>query len=321
MRVHGRYLGPDGKPLAGTVTLAAPALLTFADADVFVAGPVVAQLDETGRFSATVPATDSPGMNPTGWAYLVKENLTGVVGTRTYVMLAPKSIPDVDLADIAPADPTAPNYVGVIGPAGPKGDIGPVGPTGPKGDKGADSTVPGPQGGKGDPGSVGPAGASGGKYFYGTDVPANALGADGDFYVRSESQTLASLVAVTYMSVWLKVAGTWVQQGGQIRGNVWYIGTTNPAAAKTGDLNLNPTTGDLTQRGSISWATVGNLKGPAGPKGDTGPGAFGTKADYDALAGRMSSVEGIVTTLNGFVTDALNRIQSLETRVTALEHR
>nr|BEK66824.1 hypothetical protein KPHV_40510 [Kitasatospora purpeofusca] len=320
VRVHGRYLGPDGKPLNGTVTFSPPALLTFSTSDVFVAGPVVAVLDEFGRFSVTLPATDAPGMVPDGWAYSVRENLTGVVGSRTYAMLAPKAVLDVDLADIAPADPAAPNYVGVIGP---KGDVGPVGPPGVKGDVGPIGAT-GSQGPKGDTGATGgpgPAGPTGGKFYFGTDVPAGTLGADGDMYIRSESQTLASLVAVTYLSVWFKASGSWTQQGGQVRGNVWYVGTTNPAAAKAGDLLLNPTTGDLSQRGSISWTAVGNLKGPAGPKGDTGPGAFGTKADYDALAGRMSSVEGIVTTLNGYVTDALNRIQGLETRVTALEHR
>lgn len=39
----------------------------------------------------------------------------------------------------------------------------------------------------------------------------------------------------------------------------------------------------------------------------------------DALADRMSNVETVVTTLNGYTTDALNRVASLETRVTTLE--
>lgn len=174
VRIHGRYLGPDGKPLAGNVTFTAPALLTFPDADVFVAGPVVAPLDEFGRVSITLPATDAPGMNPSGWAYAVRENLTGVVGARAYAMLAPKAVPDVDLADIAPADPSTPNFVPV---PGPKGDTGATGAQGPKGDPGAPSTVPGP---KGDTGPAGTPGAKGDKGDKGDVGPVGPQGPKGD---------------------------------------------------------------------------------------------------------------------------------------------
>ncbi|WP_282793682.1 right-handed parallel beta-helix repeat-containing protein [Streptomyces sp. CC224B] len=113
--VHGTYLGPDGRPLAGTVTFSPPALLTFPGSDLFIAGPVIASLDEKGRFQVTLPATDAPGMQPSGWAYVVKENLSGVIGGRTFSVLLPKSLPDVDLADIATADPSTPHYVPVPG--------------------------------------------------------------------------------------------------------------------------------------------------------------------------------------------------------------
>ncbi|MEU3448520.1 hypothetical protein AB0H29_15030 [Streptomyces thermolilacinus] len=115
VRVHGRYRGPDGRSLSGTITFTAPGLLTFPASDLFVAGPVVATLDENGAFSVTLPATDAPDMNPSGWAWTVKENLAGVVGSRTFALLLPKNVPDVDLADVAPADPTTPNYVPVPG--------------------------------------------------------------------------------------------------------------------------------------------------------------------------------------------------------------
>ncbi|MFD5640743.1 hypothetical protein ACFWIP_02975 [Streptomyces anulatus] len=140
--VTGTYRGPDGRGLAGTVTFSGPGLLTFAASDLFVAGPVVARLDENGHFSVRLPATDAPDMNPSGWSYTVKENLTGVTGSRTFAMLLPKGTGPVDLADIAPADPTTPNYVpvpgprGEIGPIGPRGAVGPIGPQGLKGDKG-----------------------------------------------------------------------------------------------------------------------------------------------------------------------------------------
>lgn len=140
--VTGTYRGPDGRGLAGTVTFSGPGLLTFAASDLFVAGPVVARLDENGHFSVRLPATDAPDMNPSGWSYTVKENLTGVTGSRTFAMLLPKGTGPVDLADIAPADPTTPNYVpvpgpqGEIGPIGPRGPVGPIGPQGLKGEKG-----------------------------------------------------------------------------------------------------------------------------------------------------------------------------------------
>ncbi|WP_234336067.1 right-handed parallel beta-helix repeat-containing protein [Streptomyces sp. NRRL S-920] len=113
--VHGTYLGPDGRPLAGTVTFNAPSMLTFPASDVFIAGPVVAPLDENGRFSVRLPATDAPDMQPSGWAYLVKENLSGVIGGRTFNVVLPKSLADVDLADIVTADPTTPHFVPVPG--------------------------------------------------------------------------------------------------------------------------------------------------------------------------------------------------------------
>ncbi|MER5638418.1 hypothetical protein ABT095_15835 [Kitasatospora sp. NPDC002227] len=105
------------------MTITGPPVLTFAVADVFVAGPVVATLDGTGRFSVVLPATDAPDMNPSNWAYVVKENLSGVIGSRTFAALLPKVNPLVELADIAPADPTTPNYVPVPGPKGDPGSV------------------------------------------------------------------------------------------------------------------------------------------------------------------------------------------------------
>ncbi|QBZ73388.1 minor tail protein [Streptomyces phage Heather] len=139
VKVHGHYRGPDGRGLQGTVTFTGPGLLTFPDADLFIAGPVVARLDEFGAFEVTLPATDNEGMNPSDWSYTVKENLTGVTGARTFALLLPKDTAEIDLADVAPADPLTPNYVPVPGPQG----------------------EPGPQGVKGDPGATGPAGANG----------------------------------------------------------------------------------------------------------------------------------------------------------------
>lgn len=59
----------------------------------------------------------------------------------------------------------------------------------------------------------------------------------------------------------------------------------------------------------------------------TGPAGWGTQADYDALAARVSAVEAGFTVVNTYLTDLFNRVASLEgrmtnveARVTALEH-
>jgi hypothetical protein len=199
VRVTAQYEGFGGKGLKGTVTFTAP-FVTFSESDLFLAGPVVCTLDESGRLidadgnvGVRLPATDSPDMNPSGWTYTVKENLTGIVGARTYSLLLPKDTPDnvVDLADVAPADPTTPTYVPVPGLSayevavsdgfegteaewldsleGPQGIQGIQGVQGVKGDTGAQGVqgVPGAtgatgsQGPKGDTGATGAAGATG----------------------------------------------------------------------------------------------------------------------------------------------------------------
>ncbi|MFI0739353.1 hypothetical protein ACH4PU_14875 [Streptomyces sp. NPDC021100] len=152
--VTGRFLSPDGRPLAGAITFRAPAQLTFSAADVILGGPVVAPLDAQGHVEVTLPATDAPGMDPTGWAYTVTEQLAGVPAGRSYAVLLPRSVPRVDLADVAPADPGKPNYIPVTGPAGPKGEQGPPGPSGPQGPPGAPG-APGREGAAGRDGSPG----------------------------------------------------------------------------------------------------------------------------------------------------------------------
>ncbi|AFU62213.1 minor tail protein [Streptomyces phage TG1] len=200
VRVTGQYLSWDGRALKGTVTFTGPGLVTFPDSDLFMAGPVVASLDEAGfirdadgNLGVALPATDSPGMNPSGWTYTVKENLTGITGSRTYALILPADTPGrtVDLADVAPMDPATPNYVPVPGlsayevasalgfegseadwVASLEGDVGPVGPQGPKGDTG-------PQGPKGDTGAIGPQGPEGAQGPAGPEGPMGPEGPQG----------------------------------------------------------------------------------------------------------------------------------------------
>lgn len=139
--VRGRFLSPDGRPLSGSVVFRAPAQLTFPQSDVILGGPVVAQLDAQGAIEVVLPATDAPDMDPSGWAYIVAEQLVGIPAGRSYNILLPRAQPEVDLADIAPTDPSKPNYVGVPGPAGLAGPAGPRGDTGATGTTGATGPV------------------------------------------------------------------------------------------------------------------------------------------------------------------------------------
>ncbi|MGW3511170.1 hypothetical protein [Streptomyces sp. NPDC000994] len=164
--VTGRYLTPDGRPLSGRVIWRAPLLVFPAPYDVILGAPVTATLDAQGRFEVELPATDAPGMNPTGWAYTVAEQLDGIPAGRSYQVLLPAEKPRVDIADIAPTDPTTPNYVAVKGDTGPQGEQGERGPQGTPGEPGAPGTAgargeQGPPGTPGAPGEQGPQGERG----------------------------------------------------------------------------------------------------------------------------------------------------------------
>ncbi|MEV6395599.1 hypothetical protein AB0M39_12605 [Streptomyces sp. NPDC051907] len=255
MTVRGRFLAPDGRPLSGAIVFRAPAQLTFPQADVILGGPVTVQLDAQGAIEVTLPATDAPDMDPSGWAYIVTEQLAGIPVGRSYNVLTPRARPEVDLADIAPTDPSKPNYVG----------------------------VPGPQGGPG------PVGAPGSQIFTGSTAPPAALGRDGDLYVRYENGTFLD-VASTTVTTWQKSAGTWAQFGGDVRGASWYASTTTPPSASTrpGDLLLRTDTGDVWQRSANGWGTaLGSLKGP---KGDPGAaGAAGPAGVVQSVNGRSAA--------------------------------
>ncbi|WP_328620817.1 phage tail protein [Streptomyces sp. NBC_00354] len=297
MTVRGRFLAPDGTPLSGALVFRAPATLTFPQADVILGGPVSVPLDAQGGVEVTLPATDSPDMDPIGWAYMVTEQLGGIPLGRSYNVLLPRAQPEVDLADIAPTDPAKPNYVGVPGPQGERGQTGP-------------------------PGS---------RIYSGAAAPAVGLGVDGDLYVRYESSTVLGVTSTT-VSTWQRTTGAWAQLGGDIRGAAWYVNTASTPSTGTrpGDLLLRTDTGDLWQRGASGWGTaVGNLRGPVGatgaastvpgpqgPKGDTGPastvpGPQGPKGDPGS--GSVSTVNGsagpdVVITVAGKTGTAISLV-------------
>lgn len=102
---------------------------------------------QTGWVSLKGPKGDTGVAGPTG--------ATGAQGLR------------------GPEGPQGPQ--GLQGVHGVQGSIGPAGPTGPSG----------PVGATGPTGATGTAGPSGGVWRSGNGVPANTLGADGDYYLNS----------------------------------------------------------------------------------------------------------------------------------------
>ncbi|CAD80116.1 tail fiber protein [Streptomyces phage phiBT1] len=262
VRVTGTYRGWDGRALKGTVTFTGPGLVTFSESDLFIAGPVVCTLDEAGQIidadgniGVRLPATDSPDMNPSDWAYTVKENLTGVTGARTYSMVLPKDTLNnsVDLADVAPADPTTPTYVAVPGPSAYEVAVA-EGFTGTE-TEWLDSLV-----------------GRGAKAYNGSTAPASSLGLDGDTYAQFTVSTTLG-VSSTTVTMWAKSGGAWAKVSGGIRGSAWYTNTTGTPSADVpiGDMLLRTDSGNVYQRGASGWDLKGNIKGPKGDTGATGP--------------------------------------------------
>lgn len=123
VRLTGRYITPDRKPLAGTLSFAPPTVLTLPDSDVISTTAAKVTLDAAGAFEVDLIPTDLPGMSPRGWSYQVTEKLTGLPRRVFHIML-PAGTGPVDLADIAPVSPFAGNYLPVAGPKGEKGEPG-----------------------------------------------------------------------------------------------------------------------------------------------------------------------------------------------------
>jgi hypothetical protein len=140
--LYGTYPHPDGTPMRGTVSVTPrPGKIVAASSGVTVQGPVVRDLDATGSFTMTVVATDSDGINPTGFTYDVTLSFVDAPGDAFPISL-PKAAPTVSLNAITPAaSPSSGTYLIVTGPAGPAGPTGAPGPQPALGAAGAGSTI------------------------------------------------------------------------------------------------------------------------------------------------------------------------------------
>jgi len=148
------------------------------------------------------------------------------------------------------------------GPAGPAGAQGPAGPAGAQGD-------PGPAG------AAGADGADGAVWRSGAGAPSNGLGADGDFYLDTDTGDVHEKAAGTYSVV------------GNIQGPAGATGPAGPQGsgltvlgtlASTGDLPGSPSdgdayiiSGDLWVASGGTFSNAGAFVGPQGPTGATGP--------------------------------------------------
>jgi outer membrane murein-binding lipoprotein Lpp len=110
--VSGTYTHPDGTPMRGTVSLAPhPGKIVAAAGGTVVQGPVTQALDAAGAFTMTVVATDSPGINPSGFTYDVRIAFTDA-GGDTFPISLPGAAPAVSLPALTPAEsPSSGTYL------------------------------------------------------------------------------------------------------------------------------------------------------------------------------------------------------------------
>ncbi|WP_433257584.1 right-handed parallel beta-helix repeat-containing protein [Streptosporangium sp. CA-135522] len=95
--VTGHYLCPDGAPRRGIVVIEPePAALTSAEHGLIVLRGTEARLDDSGRFTLELPATDAAGVTPSDWTYRVTERWPDAPG-RTYSLALPAAEPVVRL--------------------------------------------------------------------------------------------------------------------------------------------------------------------------------------------------------------------------------
>ena len=74
----------------------------------------------------------------------------------------------------------------------------------------------------------------------------------------------------------------------------WFTGTTGPTQSQgvDGDLYMNTATGELFVKTSGAWALAGNVTGPAGETGSTGPGTTIEVYTYEITEDMVDPADG-----------------------------
>lgn len=109
--------------------------------------------------------------------------------------------------------------------------------------------------------------ATGAGITFGTTLPQNNLGKNGDIFFNTGTNAIAQ-----------KISGTWVNkysfpsQNGTQDGTILYgMGIPGPTVGKNGDTFIDTTSGVFYQRSTSLWSPVFSMQtGPAGAKGDKG---------------------------------------------------
>ncbi|MEV7654653.1 glycerophosphodiester phosphodiesterase family protein [Streptomyces anulatus] len=134
----GTYTHPDGSPMKGSVSVTpSPGKVVAADSGLTIQGRAKQKIDNDGRVTLTVLATDALGINPANFTYEVVIAFPDTTGDSFFIEL-PATAPEVKLPAITPTTPSDGDYVVVTGPEGPEGPAGPAGADGEPGPPGAD---------------------------------------------------------------------------------------------------------------------------------------------------------------------------------------
>lgn len=299
--IQGRFILLDGTPMVGSVSFApSVAVILNRDADVIISGAVfTAELDATGFFQISIPATDDENLDPTLFTYRVQEP-TG----RTYSISVPENVAGgvIDLIDVQPV-PGSPgqsslllrgigiesidvastgdvtvhydngetqlagNVVGTAGPMGPQGVPGPEGPQGPAGVEGPEGPQGplGPQGVAGPTGPVGPAGLTWrGTWSSATDYVADdAVAFDGASYFAVGDPAAGGSDPTVDTTNWQPLA---------LRGAAGPQGSAGPQ----GTQGTQGIQGEQGIQGPIGPEGPEGPVGPEGPQGIPGEGSVST---------------------------------------------
>ena len=120
----------------------------------------------------------------------------------------------------------------------------------------------------------GPAGSNGSTWSTGTGTPADALGADGDFYLDTASS-----------DVYKKVEGTWtlVADLGQAGSPAaeWTVGDGEPqaGAGDDGDFHIDTSSSLIYRKIEGEWSVLASMEGPPGVPGSDGAAWLAGESD------------------------------------------
>lgn len=109
--VTGRYVGPDGSVVAGTLRFIPSTTVYDVSGNVIVpATPIFVALDGTGSFSVNLAVTDSGTTAPPGWVWQLSELIpNGTESTFPVPSASPASVPLTALTSTVGMT-TTPNY-------------------------------------------------------------------------------------------------------------------------------------------------------------------------------------------------------------------